>query len=87
MFANINRWPLEHWHIEVSSKCSWTGLRYEHNRNVFDYIDQNNKTLTEVLDDPNWIKLSNSFEDNTCPQECKEKCSANKWNLEHATSW
>jgi hypothetical protein len=40
-----------------------------------------------VLDDPNWIKLSNSFEDNTCPQECKEKCSANKWNLEHATSW
>lgn len=67
--------------------CCWTGLRYEHNRNVFDYIDQSNKTLTEVLDDPNWVKLSDSFKDNSCPQECKEKCSAKKWNIEHATSW
>lgn len=67
--------------------CCWTGLRYEHNQNIFDYIDQNNKTLTEVLDDPDWVKLSDSFKDNSCPQECKEKCSANKWNLEHATSW
>ena len=67
--------------------CCWTGLRYEHNRNVFDYINQQDRTLAEVLDDPKWSKLHNSFLNGSCPQECQEKCSANKWNLEHATSW
>ena len=67
--------------------CCWTGLRYAHNRDIFQYIHQENKKLTEILDDPNWSTLTEGFNTNTCPQECKEKCSANKWNLEHATSW
>lgn len=67
--------------------CCWTGLRYEHNKNVFDYIDQHNKTLSEVLDDPNWSVLNKSFQDGSCPQECKEKCTAKKWSLDHATTW
>lgn len=67
--------------------CCWMGLRYEHNKNVFNYINQENKNLTEVLNDPNWIKLTESFENNTCPQECKEKCNKNKWDYDHATQW
>lgn len=67
--------------------CCWMGLRYEHNKNAFEYINQVDKSLAEVLDDPNWSILNNAFKDGTCPQECKEKCSTKKWNLEHATSW
>ena len=67
--------------------CCWTGLRYGHNKDIFQYVDQTNKTLTEILDDPNWRKLTQSFKDGSCPQECKEKCHSKKWSLEHATSW
>lgn len=63
--------------------CCWTGLRFEHNKNIFPYIDFN-KNLTEVLDNPSWSKLFNDF---GAVQECGWKCSADKWNLDHATSW
>ena len=66
--------------------CCWTGLRYEHNKNLFEYIDRT-QSFERVLDDPNWRLLFDSFETEKCPAECSEKCSANKWNLEHATSW
>ena len=67
--------------------CCWTGLRYPHNNNIFDYVDQTNKTMAEILNDPNWSKLFDSMKDNSCPNECREKCSAKSWTLEHATSW
>ena len=63
--------------------CCWTGLRYEHNRNIFEYIKPN-QTLGQVLDDPLWSTLFNNF---SSIKECGEKCSAEKWSLEHATSW
>jgi MoaA/NifB/PqqE/SkfB family radical SAM enzyme len=63
--------------------CCWTGLRYQHNKNIFDYINFNDQ-LTNVLDDPAWSTLFNDF---GAVRECGEKCSAKKWNLDHATSW
>jgi MoaA/NifB/PqqE/SkfB family radical SAM enzyme len=63
--------------------CCWTGLRYEHNRGVFDYIKPK-LTLGEVLDDPLWSTLFNDF---SSVKECGEKCSSAKWNIEHATNW
>jgi MoaA/NifB/PqqE/SkfB family radical SAM enzyme len=63
--------------------CCWTGLRYEHNRGVFDYIKPK-QNLGEVLDDPLWSTLFNDF---SSVKECGEKCSSAKWNLEHATNW
>jgi MoaA/NifB/PqqE/SkfB family radical SAM enzyme len=66
--------------------CCWTGLRYEHNKNLFEYIDRT-QSFERVLDDPNWRLLFDSFATEKCPAECSEKCSANKWSLEHATSW
>ena len=66
--------------------CCWTGLRYEHNKNIFDYIDFNKK-LKNVLDNPMWKKLFVDLVFNKGPQECFEKCSAKKWSLEHATQW
>ena len=59
------------------------GLRYEHNKDIFDYIDFEN-ILTEVLDDRKWKKF---FNDMSAVKECGGKCSAKKWTLEHATSW
>ena len=67
--------------------CCWTGLRYPHNTNIFDYVDQTDKTIAQTLNDPNWSKLFDSMKDNSCPNECREKCSAKLWTLEHATSW
>jgi len=63
--------------------CCWTGLRYQHNKNIFDYINFNDQ-LTNVLDDPAWTTLFNDF---GAVRECGEKCSVKKWNLDHATSW
>jgi len=63
--------------------CCWTGLRYQHNKNIFDYINFNDQ-LANVLDDPAWTNLFNDF---GAVRECGEKCSAKKWNLDHATSW
>ena len=67
--------------------CCWMGLRYEHNKDAFSYIDQDNKSLVEVLDDPNWSLLIKGFQDGSCPRECKEKCTTKKWSLDHATAW
>jgi hypothetical protein len=67
--------------------CCWTGVRYAHNNNIFSYVDQTNKTMVEILNDPNWSKLFDSMKDDSCPNECREKCSAKLWTLEHATSW
>ena len=66
--------------------CCWTGLRYQHNKNIFEYINYG-KSLGEVLDDPKWLNLLGSMQIGSAPRECAEKCSAKKWNLEHATSW
>jgi MoaA/NifB/PqqE/SkfB family radical SAM enzyme len=66
--------------------CCWTGLRYAHNRNIFNYIDYT-QNFESVVNDPNWQKLFNSFTDGSCPNECREKCSANKWSYAHATEW
>ncbi len=66
--------------------CCWTGLRYEHNRNIFNYID-NTQTLGEIMDDKMWKKLFLDMQFGDAPQECFEKCSAKKWSIEHATSW
>lgn len=66
--------------------CCWTGLRYQHNKNLFNYVDKN-RNLVDVLNDPNWTNLRVDFSKSTCPQECKEKCSTKKWSYEHATSW
>ena len=67
--------------------CCWTGLRYQHNKNIFNYIDRADKTLENVLDDPMWGKLFLDMKMGSAPFECHEKCSAKKWNQEHATSW
>ena len=66
--------------------CCWTALRYQHNKNIFNYIDLN-KTLPEVLDNPMWQKLFADLVFGEGPKECFEKCSAKKWSVEHATSW
>tara|TARA_B100000214_G_scaffold203053_1_gene147228 strand:- start:377 stop:970 length:594 start_codon:yes stop_codon:yes gene_type:complete len=66
--------------------CCWTGLRYQHNKNIFDYINFN-QTLTEVLDNNMWKKLFLDLAFKEGPKECGEKCTAKKWSLEHATSW
>jgi len=63
--------------------CCWTGLRYQHNQNIFDYISAGND-LGTTLDDPHWETLFNNF---SAVKECGEKCNKQKWNLEHATSW
>lgn len=63
--------------------CCWTALRYGHNKNIFDYIKPK-QTLGEVLDDPSWTTL---FKDFGAVRECREKCSTEKWNIEHATNW
>ena len=66
--------------------CCWTGLRYDHNKNIFDYIDTS-RTLGEVMDDAMWKKLFLDMPFGDAPQECGEKCNSNKWSIEHATSW
>ena len=66
--------------------CCWTGLRYQHNKNIFDYINFN-QTLTEVLDNSMWKKLFLDLAFKEGPRECGEKCDAKKWSFEHATSW
>ena len=66
--------------------CCWTGLRYSHNKKLFDYIDYS-RTLPEVLEDKMWKKLQMDLVFNEGPKECFEKCSAKKWNLSHATEW
>jgi len=66
--------------------CCWTALRYDHNKNIFNYINFN-KTLTEVLDDSLWKTLFDDMSVGKGPRECAEKCSVKKWNLAHATSW
>jgi len=66
--------------------CCWTGLRYQHNKGIFDYVGEH-ETLGAVLDDPMWKKLFMDMAFNEGPRECGEKCSADKWSLEHATSW
>lgn len=63
--------------------CCWTGLRYEHNSDVFDYINFD-QALEQVLDDPQWATF---FGDMSVVKECGEKCSASKWSLSHATNW
>tara|TARA_B100001287_G_C22676192_1_gene527803 strand:- start:1766 stop:2788 length:1023 start_codon:yes stop_codon:yes gene_type:complete len=66
--------------------CCWTGLRYVHNKNIFNYINFDS-SLAEVLDNPMWHKLFADMTFGEAPQECGEKCSKEKWNLEHATGW
>lgn len=66
--------------------CCWTGLRYSHNKKLFDYIDYS-RTLPEVLEDKMWKKLQMDLVFNEGPKECFEKCSAKKWNISHATEW
>ena len=66
--------------------CCWTGLRYQHNKNIFDYINFN-KTLPEVLDNKMWNTLFNSILFGGGPKECGEKCSSKKWSFDHATQW
>lgn len=66
--------------------CCWTALRYQHNENLFEYIDFNRR-LPEVLDDPLWKKFQIDLAFNEGPQECFKKCSAAKWNVQHATDW
>jgi MoaA/NifB/PqqE/SkfB family radical SAM enzyme len=66
--------------------CCWTGLRYQHNKDIFHYIDFG-KELGEVMDDPNWTTLFSEWNSGSGPMECSEKCSVKKWNLSHATNW
>ena len=66
--------------------CCWTGLRYAHNKNIFNYIDYT-QDFESVVNDSGWQKLFDSFKDGSCPKECQEKCSINKWNFDHATQW
>lgn len=66
--------------------CCWTGLRYDHNKNIFDYIDRN-QTLEQQMNNANWNQLFASMQDQSCPDECKSKCSAKLWSYEHATQW
>jgi len=66
--------------------CCWTGLRYSHNKKLFDYIDFDRK-LPDVLEDEKWKKLQTDLLVGEGPKECFEKCSSAKWNLIHATEW
>ena len=49
-------------------------------------LDQSAQNPTEPKIS-NWQKIFASFENNSCPNECREKCSANKWSYAHATEW
>ena len=64
--------------------CCWTGLRYEHNKDIFNYVDFEG-TLGQVLDHKGWDEFFNNHMPNV--RECAEKCDAKKWSLEHATTW
>ena len=66
--------------------CCWTGLRYPHNKNMFNYINFN-ETLPKVLDNTMWKKLFTDLVFGEGPRECGEKCSVKKWSLDHATQW
>jgi MoaA/NifB/PqqE/SkfB family radical SAM enzyme len=66
--------------------CCWTGLRYSHNKNLFDYIDFDRK-LPDILEDQKWKKLQSDLLIGEGPKECFEKCSSAKWNFNHATEW
>lgn len=66
--------------------CCWTGLRYSHNKNVFNYIESK-KTLGEIMDDKMWKKLFIDMQFGDAPIECSEKCNSKKWSQEHATLW
>ena len=66
--------------------CCWTGLRYPHNKNVFEYINFNKK-LPAVLDNNMWNTLFKNILTGGGPKECGEKCSTKKWSFDHATQW
>tara|TARA_A100001011_G_scaffold400748_1_gene518330 strand:+ start:141 stop:1166 length:1026 start_codon:yes stop_codon:yes gene_type:complete len=66
--------------------CCWTGLRYPHNKNVFEYINFNKK-LPAVLDNNMWNTLFKDILTGGGPKECGEKCSTKKWSFDHATQW
>ena len=66
--------------------CCWTALRYGHNTDIFKNIDMA-KPLGQVMDDGKWTTLFTNMQTADAPHECAEKCSAKKWNLEHATNW
>jgi len=66
--------------------CCWTGLRYSHNKKLFDYIDFDRK-LPDILEDQKWKKLQSDLLIGEGPKECFEKCSSAKWNFNHATEW
>ena len=66
--------------------CCWTGLRYQHNKKLFEYIDFSRK-LPEVLEDQLWKKFQLDLLFNEGPKECFEKCSVVKWDISHATQW
>lgn len=66
--------------------CCWTGLRYPHNKNMFNYIDTK-KTLGKIMDDKMWKKLFIDMQFGDAPIECSEKCNSEKWSQEHATTW
>ena len=54
MFKNIHNWPLEHWHIELCSKCSLKCPRCSRqevpegltNKELRVYIDDRNKEMS-----------------------------------------
>ena len=66
--------------------CCWTGLRYPHNQKLFTYINFDRR-LPDILEDQLWKKFQLDLMFNEGPQECFKKCSAAKWNLQHATDW
>lgn len=67
--------------------CCWTGLRYDHNKNLFHVSMIKANTLEESMNNQGWTKFYKEMNSGNCPKECSEKCNLEKWNLEHATQW
>lgn len=67
--------------------CCWMANRYFKTRwqqfHTPSY-DLNNKTIREMLADPDWTHFFDNLEENN---ECISKCSAHNYNKEYATSW
>ena len=68
--------------------CCWTANRYEHNREwhqlAADQFNLNNRTFTDIINDPYWQTEFLKFDSLECTSKCT---SAQLTDLHHTTEW